>query len=90
MPERAVILPNPSGLHARPAKVFATTAAGLPATVTLSKDGREVKAESVLSVLTLDLHQGDEVVVRTDGEDADAALDQLVELIESGLGEGTG
>lgn len=29
------------------------------------------------------------MVVRTEGEDAEAALDELVELIETGLGEGT-
>ena len=87
MPERIVKLPNPSGLHARPAKVFAQAAAEAPATVTLVKDDREVNASSVLSVLTLDCHQGDEILVRTDGEEAESTLDELVDLIESGLGE---
>ena len=87
MPERTVTLPNPSGLHARPAKVFAQAAAAAPATVTLVKDGREVNASSVLSVLTLDCRQGDEILVRTDGEEAESTLDELVGLIESGLGE---
>jgi phosphocarrier protein HPr len=90
MPERTVTLPNPSGLHARPAKVFAKAAGAAPGTVTVSKDGREVNAGSVLSVLTLDCHHGDQITVRVEGEDAEATLDQLVELIESGLGEGTG
>jgi phosphocarrier protein HPr len=88
MPERTVTLPNPSGLHARPAKVFAKAAAAAPGTVTLSKDGREVNANSVLSVLTLDCHQGDEIVVKVEGEDAESTLTELVALIESGLGEG--
>ncbi|HEX2028987.1 MAG TPA: HPr family phosphocarrier protein [Nitriliruptorales bacterium] len=89
MPERTVTLRNPTGLHARPAKVFAKAAAALPAeVVTLTKDGREVNARSVLSVLTLDCHQGDQVTIRTGGEGADAALEELVGLVESGLGEG--
>lgn len=87
MPERTVTLPNPSGLHARPAKVFAKAAAAAPGTVTLAKDGREVNASSVLSVLTLDCHQGDEIVVKVEGEQAEDTLSELVELIESGLGE---
>ena len=87
MPERSVILPNPSGLHARPAKVFAKAAAAATADVTVTKDGREVNAKSVLSVLTLDCHHGDEIVVRVEGEDAEATLDELVRLVESGLGE---
>lgn len=87
MPERTVTLRNPTGLHARPAKVFARAAAGVAADVTVEKDGREVNAESVLSVLTLDCHQGDEITIRTEGDDAEEALEQLVELVESGLGE---
>ncbi len=88
MPEQSVILPNPSGLHARPAKVFAKAAAGAPGTVTLTKDGREVNASSVLSVLTLDCHKGDEILVKVEGDDAEQTLDELVALIESGIGEG--
>jgi phosphocarrier protein HPr len=88
MPKRTVTLPNPSGLHARPAKVFAKAAGAAPGTVTLSKDGREVNAGSVLSVLTLDCHHGDEITVSVEGDDAEATLDELVALIESGLGEG--
>lgn len=89
MPSRTVALPNPTGLHARPAKVFAKAAAAATGTVTISKDGREVNASSVLSVLTLDCHQGDEVTVTVEGEDAESTLDELVALIESGLGEGS-
>jgi phosphocarrier protein HPr len=89
MPSRTVALPNPTGLHARPAKVFAKAAAAAPGTVTISKDGREVNASSVLSVLTLDCHQGDEVTVTVEGEDAESTLDELIALIESGLGEGS-
>jgi phosphocarrier protein len=51
------------------------------------KDGREVNGKSVLSVLTLDCHQGDQIVIRTSGDGADEALTELVRLVESGLGE---
>lgn len=87
MPERTVTLPNPSGLHARPAKVFAKAAAESPAAVSVAKGGREVNAKSVLSVLTLDCHRGDEIVIHVEGDDAEATLDKLVQLVESGLGE---
>lgn len=87
MPEKTVALPNPTGLHARPAKVFARAAASVPATVTVVKDGNEADGASVLSVLTLDCHQGDEITIRVEGEDADASLAELVALVESGLGE---
>jgi phosphotransferase system HPr (HPr) family protein len=87
VPEATVILPNPTGLHARPAKVFAKAAAAHQADVLVEKDGREVNAKSVLSVLTLDCHQGDQIVIRTTGDGAEEALAELVALVESGLGE---
>ncbi|MGH2554916.1 MAG: HPr family phosphocarrier protein [Actinomycetota bacterium] len=87
MPEVTVTLQNPTGLHARPAKVFAKAAAASTADVTLTKDGREVNAKSVLSVLTLDCHQGDQILIRTAGEMAEETLAELVGLVESGLGE---
>lgn len=90
MPERTVTLPNPSGLHARPAKVFAKAASRSDADVRIEKDGNEVNAKSVLSVLTLDCHQGDRITIRVEGEGAEATLEELAELIESGLGEETG
>lgn len=89
MPERTVTLINPTGLHARPAKVFARAAtAHTDATITVAKDGADpVNAKSVLSVLTLDGHEGDTVTIVVEGEGADAIADELAELVSSGLGE---
>lgn len=87
MPELRVVLPNPSGLHARPAKVFAKAAAASDSEVTVAKDGREVNGKSVLSVLTLDCHRGDEILIRTEGPDAEQTLSELAALVASGLGE---
>lgn len=87
MTERTVRLTNPSGLHARPAAVFAKAAGAFDAQVTVRKDDREVNAASVLSLLTLGCRQGDEITIRADGEGAQEAVDQLVALVESGLGE---
>jgi phosphocarrier protein HPr len=87
MPEATVTLQNATGLHARPAKIFARAAAASAADVSVEKDGRRVNAKSVLSVLTLDCHQGDEILISVEGEDADATLAELVSLVESKFGE---
>jgi len=88
MPEATVTLQNATGLHARPAKIFARAAAASAADVSVEKDGRRVNAKSVLSVLTLDCHQGDEILISVEGDDADAVLAELVALVESKFGEG--
>jgi phosphocarrier protein len=56
--------------------------------VSVEKDGRRVNAKSVLSLLTLDCHQGDEILIGVDGEGAEATLAELVALVEAKLGEG--
>ncbi|MGH2662352.1 MAG: HPr family phosphocarrier protein [Actinomycetota bacterium] len=87
MPEATVTLRNASGLHARPAKVFARSAAASSGDVVLVKGGKEVNAKSVLSVLTLDCRQGDEILIRTTGDGAEEVLAKLVGLVEAGLGD---
>jgi len=87
MPEATVTLQNATGLHARPAKIFARAAAASSADVSVEKDGRRVNAKSVLSVLTLDCHQGDEILISVEGADAEATLAELVALVESKFGE---
>jgi phosphocarrier protein HPr len=82
-----VELRNPSGLHARPAKVFATTAAGTGHTVRLTKGERTVNGASVLSVLTLGCHRGDLITIEVEGAEQDRVLAELVELVASGMGE---
>lgn len=85
--ERTVRLRNPSGLHARPAKVFALEAAATGATVRVTKGERTVNGASVLSVLTLGCHHGDEITIAVEGPDEGQHLDALIALVEAGLGE---
>ena len=86
MPERTVKVGSSVGLHARPATIFTKAAAKLPVKVRIAKPGgNAVDARSVLFVLGLDVRGGDEVVLSADGEGADAALDELVALLERDL-----
>ena len=44
-------------------------------------------AKSVLSVLGACIKNGDEVTIICDGEDEEAALQVMVQIVEDGLGE---
>ncbi|MDQ1701696.1 MAG: phosphocarrier protein HPr [Frankiaceae bacterium] len=82
MAERRVVVAAGVGLHARPAALFvkAAGATGLP--VTIAKAGTAAAdARSILSVLSLDVRGGEEVVLTADGDDAEAALDSLALLL---------
>jgi phosphocarrier protein HPr len=86
MPERHVVIGSSVGLHARPAALFTQAAAKAPVPVTIAKvGGAPVDARSILLVLTLGAGHGDEVVLRAEGEGADAALDSLAGLLAQDL-----
>ncbi|WP_417555442.1 HPr family phosphocarrier protein [Microbacterium sp.] len=79
---RTVRVGSSHGLHARPAKLFAQAAkeSGIP--VTIAKDsGKAVNAASILAVVALGIDFGDHVVLSADGENAEAVLDTLVEVL---------
>jgi phosphocarrier protein len=82
MAERTVRIALSHGLHARPAALFVKAAAGAGVPVTIAKDGGDpVDAASMLSVLTLNAAQGEEVVLRAEGDGAAEALDRLAALL---------
>jgi len=86
MPERTVVIASAIGLHARPASLFSRAAAeaGVPVTIT-NAEGRRVNAASILGVLSLGIDHGETVRLSAEGDGADAALDALVELLDSDL-----
>lgn len=86
MPEIRVKIASPVGLHARPASVFVKAAAKHNGSVTIGRPGTTpVDARSMLSVLSLAIGHGEEVVLRTEGENADAALAELSQLLVTGV-----
>ena len=88
MSERTVIVASGVGLHARPAALFTQAAAETGLAVTIrNSTGRTVNAASILGVLTLGVDQGDTITIAAEGEGAEAALDKLVELLETDLDE---
>jgi phosphocarrier protein HPr len=90
MEERRVTVGSRVGLHARPASLFVQAAGRQKARVTIGKpDGEPVNARSILSVLALDVHHGDEVVLYAEGDGAAAALDELAAVLETDHDEST-
>ena len=76
--EKNVSIKNASGLHARPAGMFVKKAAEFKSTVEVIAKGKTVNAKSIMGIMSLGLGNG---------EDQEAAVNALVELIEGGFGE---
>ncbi|MGN6589846.1 MAG: phosphoenolpyruvate--protein phosphotransferase [Sphingomicrobium sp.] len=76
------------GLHARPAARLAKRAGEFDAQVQIvAEDGRVAPAGSPVTILGLGLGHGSEVTIKAAGPQAAEAVDALVELLESGMGE---
>ncbi|MFJ1756297.1 HPr family phosphocarrier protein [Kitasatospora sp. NPDC088134] len=88
MAERRVTIGWAEGLHARPASVFvkAVTSTGVPMTIA-KEGGTPVNAGSMLGLLALGAAGGDAVVLASEAEGADAALDRVAQLVREGLDE---
>ena len=76
-----------SGLHARPAALLVKTAKQFSSDITVSHNGKEANAKSILTILTLGVNQGSEISISADGEDTDEALAALEALIQGNFGE---
>ncbi len=81
MVERETIVGPEAGLHARPAAQFVKTAKEFTSEIVVIKGEREANAKSSLKIMTLGARKGDEIKIRAEGDDAEEAVEALIELI---------
>ena len=81
MIEKRVIIKLPIGLHARPASKFAKIASAFNGDVYLLKDSSMANAKSILSILSLALEEGSEVILRVEGENEEEVFKRLVAIL---------
>jgi phosphoenolpyruvate-protein phosphotransferase/dihydroxyacetone kinase phosphotransfer subunit len=86
-----VVVPNPIGLHARPAALFVQAASQFASRITVQNvtQGREpVDAKSMMQVASQGTaRHGECIRIAARGEDADEAIAALRALVEAGFGE---
>ena len=83
----AILIPNRTGLHARPAAVLANVAKSFQSEIKLQLEDRTANARSITSLMALDVKHGDKVVLVAKGPDAKSAVEKLAKLIAEGLGD---
>jgi phosphocarrier protein len=89
MYERHVEVGSKSGLHARPAATFVQAANKLPHRVEMRRPGGDrIDTRSILSVLSLHVGSGEEVILSTEDPAAVDSLDELARLLAGDLDEG--
>ena len=84
---KSVKVQNQVGLHARPATFFIQKANEFKSSIWVEKEERRVNAKSLLGVLSLGIMGGTAIRIIAGGPDEEAAVDELVKLVESGFAE---
>ncbi len=85
--EKKVTIKNPQGLHARPAALLVQTANRFKCEVEIIKGRQKVNGKSIMGIMTLAAGMGTSLTIRTQGDDAAPALEELVRLVTSNFGE---
>lgn len=86
MAQRTATIGSQAGLHARPAAVFAEAASSQPVEVSIAKADTPddtFEAGSILGLMGIGAEYEDRVVLTAEGEGAEAALDELVSILET-------
>ena len=84
---RTFDIENRLGIHARVAAKLVETANRFQADIFLEKDGVEVNGRSILGILTLFCPRGSRLTIRTEGADAEEAMEAFARLIAEKFGE---
>ncbi len=85
MKEFKYIIKDEQGIHARPAGILVKEAATFPCNVTIEKDGKAVDAKRILGVMGLGVKCGQEIILRTEGEQEEEAITKLSAFLEENL-----
>jgi len=85
--EKSAPIVNRLGLHARPAAEFVKIANRFRAHIVVRKDDLEVNGKSIMGMMMLAAECGSALLIRADGDDAEAAVDALLALVAAGFGE---
>lgn len=89
MPEKRVQIINPLGLHARAAGQLVRLAGNFRSTITVKRTDQQLTADarSIFGLLGLGASSGVFIDVAAEGDDAEAAVAAVADIVSRGFGE---
>lgn len=70
------------GIHARPASLIVAEAKNYNCEIFIIKDGNEYNAKSIINIMSMEAKFGDQLELKTVGEDADEALEKMTAFMQ--------
>ena len=87
MPRIEAEITNKLGLHARASAKLTQLAGSFPCEVWMERGSRRINAKSIMGVMMLAAGKGATVIVDTEGDRAEEALQAMLALIANKFGE---
>jgi phosphocarrier protein len=87
MPRIEAEIINKLGLHARASAKLTQLAGSFPCEVWMERGSRRINAKSIMGVMMLAAGKGATVIIDTEGERAEEALQAMLALIANKFGE---
>ncbi|MEL7654829.1 MAG: HPr family phosphocarrier protein [Bacillota bacterium] len=81
MQSKEIMIKNKTGLHARPAAEFVKEAAKFKSAVSIEFKEKKINAKSIIHVLSAGIAAGSTILLSTEGEDEQQALEVLSDVI---------
>ncbi len=81
--EKALIVKNKLGLHARPAALFVQIANKYDAEISVKKGKQLVNGKSIMGIMMLAASRGSKIYIIAKGDDAEEAIAELERLVTS-------
>lgn len=85
MKEFTYTITDPEGIHARPAGELVKAAKEFSCKITLTKDGKTGDCKKIFGIMGLAVKSGNEVVLKFDGEDEEAASEKISAFMKENL-----
>ncbi|MFP7492172.1 phosphocarrier protein HPr [Terribacillus saccharophilus] len=85
MQEKTFTITSETGIHARPATLLVNKASQFNSEINLSFKDKKVNLKSIMGVMSLGVPQGAQVTIMTEGNDEEAAMEAIQDVLENHL-----
>ena len=83
MTKKSIKVQIPEGADARPIAVLVQVASQYESQIYVECGDKKVNAKSIMGMMSLILHRGEEIIVSADGADEDKAISGIEEYLSS-------
>ncbi len=85
MKEFKYVITDPVGIHARPAGELVKIAKSCASSISVWKGDKSADMKKLMKMMALGVKQGDEILLKIEGEDEEAVAAQLEEFLKANM-----